>query len=187
MSFTSRGTTEILVAGYQDTMFLVDLNKGEVTRQVGRAPTARRLHARLLTQTDRYRASLQNHEEKPLYLCSHRQGHRQHLGSRDVPDSQTWVAHSSFINDMDVQSDFVVTCGASLKQQGTAYMFEPLRQRLRPEEHDIVVAHRLPTPGCLRPMHPRMVTTSIVVSTQGQMHIIDLMNQTPATSSRRTS
>ncbi len=25
-------------------------------------------------------------------------------------------------------------------------------------------------------MHPRMLTTSIVVSTQGQMHIIDLMN-----------
>jgi len=34
MSFTSRGTSEIIVAGYQNTMFIVDLNKGEITKQV---------------------------------------------------------------------------------------------------------------------------------------------------------
>jgi PAB-dependent poly(A)-specific ribonuclease subunit 2 len=34
MSFTSRGTSEILVAGYQDSMFVIDLNKGEITKQV---------------------------------------------------------------------------------------------------------------------------------------------------------
>jgi len=34
MSFTSRGASEILVAGYQSTMFIIDLNKGEITKQV---------------------------------------------------------------------------------------------------------------------------------------------------------
>lgn len=34
MSFTSRGTTEILVAGMQDTMFVIDLNKREITKRV---------------------------------------------------------------------------------------------------------------------------------------------------------
>lgn len=34
MSFTSKGTAEILVAGEQDKMFVIDINKGEVTKQV---------------------------------------------------------------------------------------------------------------------------------------------------------
>jgi len=34
MSFTSKGTSEILVAGAQDTMLVVDVNKGGVVKQV---------------------------------------------------------------------------------------------------------------------------------------------------------
>jgi hypothetical protein len=34
MSFTSKGTSEILVAGAQDAMFVIDVNKGEVVKQV---------------------------------------------------------------------------------------------------------------------------------------------------------
>lgn len=38
MSFTSKGTLEILVAGWQNTMFVIDLTKGEVTKRVGAYP-----------------------------------------------------------------------------------------------------------------------------------------------------
>ena len=34
MSFTSKGTAEILVAGEQDKMFVIDTVKGEITKQV---------------------------------------------------------------------------------------------------------------------------------------------------------
>lgn len=34
MSFTSKGTSEILVAGLQDMMFTIDIEKGTVTKQV---------------------------------------------------------------------------------------------------------------------------------------------------------
>lgn len=34
MSFTSKGTAEIIVAGLQNTMFVIDLIKGEVVKQV---------------------------------------------------------------------------------------------------------------------------------------------------------
>ena len=34
MSFTSKGTAEVILAGLQDVMLVVDLNKGEVTKQV---------------------------------------------------------------------------------------------------------------------------------------------------------
>lgn len=35
MSFTSKGTAEILAAGGQDKMLVVDLIKGDVVKQVG--------------------------------------------------------------------------------------------------------------------------------------------------------
>lgn len=34
MSFTSKGTAEILVAGEQDKMLVIDTIKGEITKQV---------------------------------------------------------------------------------------------------------------------------------------------------------
>jgi len=34
MCFTSKGTSEILVAGCQKTMFVIDVNKGEITKEV---------------------------------------------------------------------------------------------------------------------------------------------------------
>ena len=34
MSFTSKGAAEIIAAGQQNTMLVVDLNKGEVVKQV---------------------------------------------------------------------------------------------------------------------------------------------------------
>lgn len=39
MCFTSKGTNEILVAGWQDTMFVIDVNKGEIVKRV-RGPSA---------------------------------------------------------------------------------------------------------------------------------------------------
>lgn len=38
MTFTSKGTVEILLAGLQENMLVVDLNKGEVTKQVSNDP-----------------------------------------------------------------------------------------------------------------------------------------------------
>ena len=37
MSFTSKGTHELLIAGYQDTMFKVDVEKGTVIQTVSMA------------------------------------------------------------------------------------------------------------------------------------------------------
>lgn len=34
MSFTSKATSEILVAGLQGTMFVIDVNKGEIVKRV---------------------------------------------------------------------------------------------------------------------------------------------------------
>jgi PAB-dependent poly(A)-specific ribonuclease subunit 2 len=38
MSYTSKGTSEILVAGLQDQMFVINVDKGTISRQVFSGP-----------------------------------------------------------------------------------------------------------------------------------------------------
>lgn len=38
MSFTSKGTGEILVAGMHDQMFVIDVHRGEITKKVSHRP-----------------------------------------------------------------------------------------------------------------------------------------------------
>lgn len=44
MSFTSKGTAEIIVAGLQDTMLVIDLAKGDVVKQVRARRTLTNCH-----------------------------------------------------------------------------------------------------------------------------------------------
>ncbi|CAK7220464.1 poly(A)-specific ribonuclease [Sporothrix eucalyptigena] len=163
MSFTSSANTEVLVAGRQPAMFVVDLKEGEVVRQ--------------LEMTENYTIMKRNSR----FICaatSH--------GTVDIIDPSTfavlksWTAHSAFIHDMDVQADFLVTCGATLKQQG-AVMFDPYVNLFDLKQMTSMAPIPFPPCAAFVRMHPRMVTTAIVASTSGQIHIIDLMS--PNTSS----
>ena len=88
---------------------------------------------------------------------------------------KTWNAHSSLINDMDAQHDFIVTCGYSLRQ-GQSYMLDPLVNVFDLKNMVSLPPIPFPAGAAYVRMHPRMSTTSIVVSQLGQMHIVDLMN-----------
>jgi PAB-dependent poly(A)-specific ribonuclease subunit 2 len=88
---------------------------------------------------------------------------------------KTWNAHTALVNDMDAQNDFVVTCGYSLRQGGS-YMLDPLVNCFDLKNMVSMPPLGFPPGAAYVRLHPRMSTTSIVVSQQGQMHIIDLMN-----------
>ncbi|EJT81212.1 PAB-dependent poly(A)-specific ribonuclease subunit PAN2 [Gaeumannomyces tritici R3-111a-1] len=156
MSFTSRGTAEILVAGYQDTMFVIDVNKGDITKQV---PVSE--HYSIM--------------KKSRHICAATK-----RGSVDILDSisfkvtKTWNTQSAYINDMDVQQDFIVTCGASLKQSN--YMFDPYVNVFDLKNMQSMAPIPFPPLAAFVRMHPKMVTTGIVVSQAGQMHVVDLLN-----------
>ncbi|TVY87329.1 PAN2-PAN3 deadenylation complex catalytic subunit, partial [Lachnellula willkommii] len=159
MSYTSKGTSEILVAGLQDQMFTIDVEKGTVTKQI---PTG-----------DRYTKM-----KRSRYICAATQS-----GSINILDSttfsivRTWNAHASLINDMDAQHDFIVTCGYSFRggnQQ--SYMHDPLVNVFDLKNMVSLPPIPFPAGAAFVRMHPRMSTTSIVVSQLGQMHIVDLMN-----------
>ncbi|KAK0641099.1 ubiquitin carboxyl-terminal hydrolase-domain-containing protein [Cercophora newfieldiana] len=159
MSFTSKSNTEILVAGLQGTMFVIDVNKGEIVKQ---APTAH--HYTIM--------------KKSRYICAATKS-----GSVDLLDPsnfnvvKTWQAHGSVINDMDAQGDYIVTCGASMKQQAAQpYMLDPYVNVFDLKNMTSMKPMPFPPLAAYVRFHPRMLTTSIVVSQHGQMHVVDLMN-----------
>src|SRR6516162_10353238 len=149
MSFTSKGTSEILLAGLQDTMFVIDVNKGEVIKQL---PTE---HHYIIMKKSRY-------------ICAAtKQGAVDILDPISFKVLKTWLAHSSYINDMDAQHDFIVTCGASLKQQAAqTYMLDPYVNVFDLKNMTSTSPIPFPPLAAYVRMHPRMVTTSIVVSQQ---------------------
>ncbi|KAM0669532.1 hypothetical protein ACQRIU_003094 [Beauveria bassiana] len=164
MSFTSKGTAEIIVAGMQDTMLVIDLNKGEVVKQV---PTE-------------YQYSMM---KRGRYICAATQtGLCNLLDPVTFAVIKSWNAHSALISDMDAQHDFIVTCGYSLRQ-GQNYMLDPFLNVFDIKNMSSMPPIPFPAGAAYVRMHPRMLTTSIVVSQSGQMHVVDLMN--PNTSNVR--
>uniref|UniRef100_A0A8H7NFC2 PAN2-PAN3 deadenylation complex catalytic subunit PAN2 n=1 Tax=Bionectria ochroleuca TaxID=29856 RepID=A0A8H7NFC2_BIOOC len=164
MSFTSKGTSEIIVAGLQDKMFVIDLTKGEVMKQV---PTD---HQYTIMRRSRY-------------ICAAtKNGSVNLLDPVNFSVIKSWNAHSALINDMDAQHDFIVTCGFSLRQ-GQNFVLDPFLNVFDIKKMSSMPPIPFPAGAAYVRMHPRMLTTSIVVSQSGQMHIVDLMN--PNTSNVR--
>lgn len=95
---------------------------------------------------------------------------------------KTWNAHSALINDLDAQHDFIVTCGYSLRQ-GQNYILDPFLNVFDIKNMSSMPPIPFPAGAAFVRMHPRMLTTSIVISQTGQIHVVDLMN--PNTSNVR--
>lgn len=114
--------------------------------------------------------------KRSRHICAATKG-----GAVNILDSitfnliKTWNAHASLINDMDAQHDFIVTCGYSLRQQ-QSYMLDPLVNVFDLKRMISLPPIPFPAGAAYVRMHPRMSTTSIVVSQLGQMHLVDLMN-----------
>jgi PAB-dependent poly(A)-specific ribonuclease subunit 2 len=184
MSYTSKATSEILVAGLQDTMFVIDVNKGEIVKQVSRTflpvRSGRATNERQLLTSDHYIIM-----KISRYICAAtKEGSVNILDPTKFNIIRKWQAHSAYINDMDVQQDFVVTCGASYKQQAAqTYMLDPYVNVFDLKNMNMMSPIPFPPLAAYVRMHPRMVTTGIVVSQTGQMHVVDLMN--PNTSNVR--
>ncbi|KAF2091807.1 hypothetical protein K490DRAFT_70560 [Saccharata proteae CBS 121410] len=162
MSFTSKGVHEVLVAGCQDTMFRIDVEKGTITET--------------LQAEDGYTLMKKGGQ----YICAATSNGTVHiidpLNFRVV---KKWKAHKEWINDMDAKSDFLVTCGYSRRQMQT-YILDPFAY-----VYDLKTLLPLPpipfhVGAAFVRMHPRMSTTSIVASQSGQLQVVDLMNPNTA-------
>jgi len=89
---------------------------------------------------------------------------------------KTWNAHSAMINNMDAQHDYIVTCGYSLRY-GQSYALDSFLNVFDMKKMKSIKPIAFPAKAAFVRLHPRMLTTAIVVSQQGQMHVVDLDNQ----------
>jgi PAB-dependent poly(A)-specific ribonuclease subunit 2 len=157
MSFTSKGTSEILVAGLQSTMLIVDLNRGEISKQI---PTD---HHYIIMRRGRY-------------ICAATSDGTVHLiDPINYTLTRAWPAHSALINGLDAQGDFVVTCGYSLRH-GQTYMLDPFLNIFDIKKMIPMSPIPFPAGAAFVRMHPRMLTTGLVISQTGQIHVVDIMN-----------
>lgn len=110
------------------------------------------------------------------YICAATTSGAVHLlDPSTLAITKTWKTNNVMISDMDAKSDFLVTCGWSLRQ-GQHYMLDPLAN-----VYDLKTLMPLPPipfqPGAaFVKMHPRMSTTGIVASQSGQLQVVDIMN-----------
>ncbi|KAF2744609.1 PAB-dependent poly(A)-specific ribonuclease-like protein subunit pan2 [Sporormia fimetaria CBS 119925] len=158
MNFTSKGTREILVAGCQDTMFKIDVEKGTITDTL-----AAEAHYTIMKRAGQY-----------LCLATNTGGiHILDSGSLTVV--KTFDGHIGTINDMDAKGDFLATCGWSPRQQ-YGFMLDPFTNVFSLKTLKQLPPIPFHTGAAFVRMHPRMSTTSIIASQNGQMQVVDIMN-----------
>ena len=76
MSYMGKDYSSIIVAGHQNVMLKVDVEKGQVVEEVNNQSDRTMNH--WLKDLDSYRASVYYDEVQSLYLCSYKYGFCQH-------------------------------------------------------------------------------------------------------------
>lgn len=110
------------------------------------------------------------------YICAATAtGSVQLLDPKTFAVLKNWKAHSGWVNDMDANSSFLVTCGWSPRQH-YGNMLDPLAKVF-----DLKTLMPLPpvpfhAGAAFVRMHPRMLTTGIIASQGGQLQVVDIMN-----------
>lgn len=97
------------------------------------------------------------------------------LDSKTLEVLKTWKAHQGWVNDMDANSSFLVTCGWSPRQH-IGSMLDPLAR-----VYDLKTMMPLPpiifhAGAAYVRMHPRMLTTGLIASRTGQLQTVDITN-----------
>jgi len=158
MCFTLRGTSEVLVAGCQNQMFKVDVEKG------------------LIIQTIPCDAAYTLVKRGVQHICAATADGIVHIMDPSTCNVlRIWKAHSGWINDMDVRSEILVTCGWSPRQQH-GFMLDHLVNVFDLKTLMPLPPVPFPPGAAFVRMHPKMSTTCIVASQMGLMYAVDILN-----------
>lgn len=86
-----------------------------------------------------------------------------------------WQAHSSKINWMDAQNNYLVTCGWTTRPHAPP-MLDRLAKVFDLDKKEQLSPLSFPSGAAYVQMHPKMSTTAILASQTGQLQIIDIHN-----------
>ncbi|KAK9473883.1 ubiquitin carboxyl-terminal hydrolase-domain-containing protein [Dipodascopsis tothii] len=157
MSYTSRGTSEIVVGSRDGGLFKVNVDRGTVVSEI--------------PSEDGYTVMRRGGR---LICAGSAKGDIVLIDPVSLQVVRKFPAHSGGIADLDTRDNVLLTCGHTYR--GSAYLLDPLLniydlRTLRPQPP-------VPFPagaGFVR-LHPKMSTTCVVSSLAGQMQILDFVN-----------
>ena len=86
-----------------------------------------------------------------------------------------WQAHSSKISWMDAQNNYLVTCGWT-KRPHAPPMLDRLAKVFDLNTREQLPPISFPSGAAFVQMHPKMSTTAIIASQNGQLQVIDIHN-----------
>ncbi|KAI9313283.1 ubiquitin carboxyl-terminal hydrolase-domain-containing protein [Dichotomocladium elegans] len=153
---TLTNNSELLVAGQQDEMLVVNMARGAVTRTI---PDA----ANIVVMRNMARS----------ICCGSLLGEVTMRDTRTMRVEQRIQAHTATLSDLDVSGNLLVTCGFSQRQN--ALVIDPLVK-----VYDIRMTARslapipFPSGPMFLRMHPTLSTTCLVASQTGQFQMCDV-------------
>jgi PAB-dependent poly(A)-specific ribonuclease subunit 2 len=163
MSFTGKlsSTQEIVVAGCQQQLYRIDVDKGTITETL--APST------LVPYTIMRRAN--------AYICAASHDGAIHLlDPKTLAVVQRWQAYAGTVNDMDARGDYLLTCGWAHQQYGGLNLERLVRvydlKQLKPAGP---IAFQ--QGAAYVRLHPKLSSTCIVLSEWGAINSIDVQNQ----------
>ena len=89
---------------------------------------------------------------------------------------KTWQAHTAKINSMDAKNDFLITCGWSTRPYGHSPSLDTLAKVFDLKRLEQLAPMSFHPGAAFVQIHPKMSTTSVVSSQNGQIHVIDIMD-----------
>ncbi|KAI9657825.1 MAG: poly(A)-specific ribonuclease [Alyxoria varia] len=108
------------------------------------------------------------------YICAATAtGFVQLLDQSNLSVLRSWKAHEGWINDMDANSNFLVTCGWSPNRQ-VGSMPDPLAKVFDLKNLTPLAPIPFYLGAAYVRMHPRMITTAVIAGRNGQVQFVDI-------------
>ncbi|CAO3669082.1 unnamed protein product [Umbelopsis vinacea] len=160
MTTSTLGNNELLVAGQQDELLVVNVNYGSISRKIAGAANT---------------VVMKKAASSRLICCGSMAGEVTLRDPRTMNIEQRVQAHTGTLSDLEISGNMMLTCGFSNRQG--SLMVDPLVK-----VYDIRMAIRslapipFPSGPVFLKMHPRLSTTVFIVSQSGQFQVCDVTN-----------
>ncbi|KAF2760383.1 exonuclease-like protein [Pseudovirgaria hyperparasitica] len=163
MTFTSKAAQELVVAGQQDTMFVIDIEKGSIIQTMNAVA-----HYTRMKSTGQYICACTNF------------GNVHFLDTSKFQLKKEWEAHGGWVNDIDASGHLVITCGGSRRGLDGVPYYDS-----HANVFDMKAMKPLTPISCTLPvgfvrMHPRLHASAMIASHTGYIQLVDV-NSSSAT------
>ncbi|CAG8494661.1 13748_t:CDS:10 [Funneliformis mosseae] len=156
MTYTTMPDSEILAAGKQHNMLVINVARGTVVKKV------------------ESESEIVVMRKSRLVCCGATSGEVTLRDPRTFKVEHRVQAHTGTISDIDTIGNLLLTCGFSARHGNL--IIDPLVKVYDIRTMRPLVPMPFPTGPCFLKMHPKLSTTVFIVSQSGQFHVCDIGN-----------